>query len=123
MHEMSIATHLVECILAAAAENDVARIEEVEVEVGAMRLVVPEALEMAFEAARAGTIAAGAALKVVEVAPVARCRPCGRTFHPADGEFLCPDCGQADADIVEGNDIRLTSMVCCTEEEAGERQP
>ena len=85
-----------------------------------MRMVVPDALAMAFEAAAEGTLAAGAALKIVEVAPVARCRPCGRTFHPAEGEFLCPDCGRADAEIIEGNDICLKSMVCCAEEEAGE---
>ena len=118
MHEMSIAVGLLESVLDAAADHGAGRIEEVELEVGAMRLVVPEALEMAWSIVSEGTAAAGARLNVREVAVKAKCRACGSVFSPEIGEFLCRRCGQADVDIVEGDDIILRSVVCQSREGA-----
>ena len=120
MHEMAIATSLVDSLLEIAQQQDVARIEAVEVEIGALQLVVPEALELAFTAATADTMAEGAALKLVEVPAAAECRECGCGFQPTVDSFLCPQCQQADVRIVAGNDIILKSMVCQTRERASQ---
>ena len=101
MHEMSIATHLLECVLDAAGQHAAVRVDEVQVSVGVMRAVVPEALEMAFEAAGMGSIAEGARLKIVEIQPTARCLECGESFGPEIDDFLCPRCGRADSEIIE----------------------
>ena len=118
MHEMSIATGLLESVLDAAAAHGAGRIEKVELHVGAMRLVVPEALEMAWSIVSEGTAAAGARLNLKEVPVKAKCRACGNVFAPQIGEFLCRRCGQAVVDIIEGDDIILRSIVCQSEEEA-----
>lgn len=112
MHEMSIASELLRTVLAVAAENGAARVEEVEVQAGAMKLIVPEALELAWSVLAAGTPAEGARLKLTEVPIEAECRPCGRRFVAAVDGFACPGCGQADVEIVAGDDIILTSVVC-----------
>jgi hydrogenase nickel incorporation protein HypA/HybF len=117
MHEMSIALGLLDHVLAAARQHQATRVEQVEVRVGAMRMIEPEALELAFSMAAEGTAAAGAKLKVAEEPLRARCRACGTTFGPEVDSFLCPACGQADADIVEGNDILLTAVVCSADPE------
>ena len=114
MHELSIATGLMEQVAAAAAEHGVTRVEALQVSIGAMRQVVPEALAMAFEVVSEGTVAAGAALEIVEEPIRARCRECGREFTCRVGEFVCPGCGQADVELTMGNDIVLTSMTCTT---------
>jgi len=116
MHELSIAVQLLDSVLAAAAEHGARRVDEVVVEIGAMRLVVPEALQAAWEVAAEGTIAAAATLKVVEMALAGRCRACGRTFEPTIDSFVCPACGRADVEITGGNDILLTSVTCEREE-------
>ena len=118
MHELSIATQILETVLAAAAEHGAVRVEEVELEVGAMRLVVPEALDGAFEIAAEGTVAEGARLKQTEIPPRATCRHCGRAFEPKLDDFLCPACGQAEVEIVGGNDIILKSVVCQVDDQA-----
>ncbi len=111
MHEMSIAVALVEQLEVLAVENDASRIEEVAVRAGAMRGIVPEALDMAFEAAAEGTVADGAKI-VLEVVPtVAKCRVCGVRFEPEINSFLCARCGEADVEIVEGNEILIISVV------------
>lgn len=118
MHEMSIATSLMEQLLRVAQEQRAIRITEVEVVCGAMQLVVPEALKLAFEAVTAETVAAGAELKLVEERLMANCRACGTRFEPAIDNYLCPQCRVADVDIVAGKDIVLKSVVCQTEERA-----
>jgi hydrogenase nickel incorporation protein HypA/HybF len=118
MHEMSIATQLLETVLAVAAENGAAGVEQVEVELGAMRLVVPEVLELAWQVAAEGTLAEGARLKMTDVPIQAKCRDCGRAFAAEIGNFLCPGCGQADVEIVAGDDIILKTVVCRDEEGA-----
>jgi hydrogenase nickel incorporation protein HypA/HybF len=112
MHELSIATEILRTVLSVAAEHGADRVEEVEVEVGAMRLVVPEALAEAFKLVVEGTPAEGARLKQVEVPLRGTCRHCSRVFEPRLDSFLCPGCGQAEVDILGGNDIILKSVVC-----------
>jgi len=124
MHEMAIATELLAHTLSAVeAHADPAspqpgneRIEEVEVEVGLMRLVVPEALELAWQAACEGTAAEGASITITEVPLAARCRSCGRTFDPEIDNYLCPDCNEADVEICAGNDIVLKTVTCRSKE-------
>ena len=116
MHELSIATEIIETVLNVAAEHRVNRVQEVILEVGPMRLVVPEALETAFEAVAKRTIAEGAKLTVVETPLRVRCRGCGNAYDCHIDDFLCPACGQADIEIIEGNDILLKSVVCQKDE-------
>jgi hydrogenase nickel incorporation protein HypA/HybF len=120
MHEMAIANDLIQQILSAARENKATRIVDVELEVGVQRLIVPEAMELAFEVLSRGTVAEGAGLKLVEIPAAAQCRACGLRFEPRIDYYVCPRCGEADVDLVAGNDIVLKSLSCETEEEAAE---
>lgn len=112
MHEMSIALALMQQLEAVASEHGVERIDALTVRAGVFRQVVPDALESAFEAVARGTRAEGATLTIEVTPAVAQCRRCGLRFQPALDCFLCERCGQADVELVEGNDIFLTSVTC-----------
>ena len=114
MHEMSIAIQLMAQIEALAAENGATRVEVVELDVGVLEQVVPEALEMAFEAAGDGTVAEGARLDIREVPAEARCRDCGRLYAPTLASYVCPDCGKAVPEIMAGKGMVLMSLECVT---------
>lgn len=118
MHEMSIATSLMDQLERLAEEQAVVRITEVEVVCGVMQQIVPEALQLAFEAVSADTVAAGAVLTIVEEGLVARCQSCGRQYEPAIDDFRCPACGTANPELLAGRDIVLRSVGCETEGEA-----
>lgn len=121
MHEMSIATELLEQVLHVAKNHDAKIIESVDVSCGEQRMVVLEALHIAWEAVTEGTLAAGATLTLTEQAMAATCRLCFERFRPAIDDYRCPRCGEADVDIVEGNDIILQSVVChAAEQSAGQ---
>jgi hydrogenase nickel incorporation protein HypA/HybF len=110
MHEFSIATAIIEQVLAVAKVNGLATVREVELDVGALQLVVPEALETAFEAVCEGTPAAGARLIQHEVPPKARCMDCGRVFTASIDSYQCEQCGRANTELVEGREIILKSI-------------
>ena len=110
MHEMSIAVELLRQLESIAAERDIEQIEEITVQTGLMRQVVPDALEVAFQALAAGTIADGAAIVVEAVDIEAKCCSCDLTFVASIDNFLCPTCGQANVDIIKGNEIILSSL-------------
>ncbi len=118
MHEMSIAVQIIDHAVQVAGQNNATRIDEVEVQVGVMRQVVPEALEFAFSVAAEGTLAEWARLRLIEEKATAVCNACRHTFVPdVEWSFLCPQCQRADARIVAGNDIILKSLVCQVDEE------
>lgn len=112
MHEMALASNLYDQVIRIAQDQGPLTVTKIEVEIGALQLVVPEAFEMAWEAVRADTPLAGAALHITEIKSSARCRHCQRVFEPAMDNYLCPGCGQADAELLAGNDIILKSLVC-----------
>lgn len=117
MHELSIATEIVKQAVRIARENRATRLDSIDVEIGILRQVVPEALELAFRAAAEGTIAEGAVFNVTEERVVAVCNPCECMFLPEIDNFVCPQCGAADARIVAGNEIILKSLTCQAPEE------
>jgi hydrogenase nickel incorporation protein HypA/HybF len=123
MHEMSIADGVLRAVLDATGPCGGRRVERVELAIGEMRLVVPEALVMAWQVVSEGTIAAGAELAVVETPMEARCRRCGRQFAPRIDNYLCPGCGLADVDILAGDDIILKSVVCDVKQPSGDGKP
>lgn len=118
MHEMPIAAAIVEQSLAAVAPHGATRIDVIEVEIGRMRQLVPEALQVAFAAVSQGTAAEGAQLTIVEIEMQAACNLCGHTFQPEIGLYVCPRCEQADVRIVAGNDMILKSITAQTPEDS-----
>ena len=81
MHELSIADAILQIALAHAGER---RIETIEVKVGHLRQVVPDALAFAFTLVSEGTPAEGAELQLEVVPAAGRCRACG-THTEFDG--------------------------------------
>jgi hydrogenase nickel incorporation protein HypA/HybF len=112
MHEAAIASELVRQVCETAASHQGGRVQEVHVRLGALRQIVPEALQMTFAAAAMGTAAQDAELTLSEERALAVCRACECMFLPDPDSFRCPQCDQADARIIAGNDVVLLSVIC-----------
>ena len=112
MHEMSIATELLDQVLSYAKQNDAIVVSTVEVQCGVQRQVVLEALQMAWKAVVKESIAENSTLVLTEKAVKARCNICGHIFFPGIDDYLCESCSQADVELIEGDDILLTSLTC-----------
>ncbi len=111
MHEFSLAESILDCALELSRCNGGAPVERIEVEIGALRAVVPDSLKFAFEAAVQGTAAEGATLAWEEVAARVACRSCGTTYEPADIIWTCPSCGAPGGRAVRGDELNITRVV------------
>jgi hydrogenase nickel incorporation protein HypA/HybF len=110
MHELSIATQLLELVAEAAARHNLRRVNRLRLVIGALGNVVPEALEFAFDIAGEGTVAAGARLEIVEVPITVHCNACSAESTLEDFAFLCGACGSLDVDVLRGNELYLDSI-------------
>lgn len=114
MHEMAVAESLLELAQDVAQSQGCARLERVCVEYGALAGVMPEALELCFEALTQGTPHQGARLELICLPLKLRCLFCGTVFGGQGQEERfapCPGCGEAVAHAVEqGKELRLREV-------------
>ncbi|MFH2138718.1 MAG: hydrogenase maturation nickel metallochaperone HypA [Candidatus Omnitrophota bacterium] len=110
MHEMSIASELMDQILEVARENNMVSVDSVEIETGVLKQIVPEIMQTAFEAVKKETIAEKAQLKIIEIPALVRCKICDNSFEPKIDDFLCPECRMAEIEILQGDGIILKTI-------------
>ena len=111
MHEFSLAERILECALELSDANGGAHVERIEVEIGALRAVVPESLKFAFDAAVQGTPAEGAILDWREVPALVECRACAESYAPPDIIWSCPNCGTPGGRAIRGDELNITRVV------------
>jgi len=110
MHELSIAGSLFDILMDIAGKNNLKKIERVVLSVGAMRQVVPVAMETAFAAVTAGSIAEGAALEIEAVPVEMRCASCDVVFAVEHNIFVCPFCGAVKLELVCGDELIIKNI-------------
>jgi hydrogenase nickel incorporation protein HypA/HybF len=106
MHELSITQSLIDAVLDRTGERTVTAVN---LRVGPLSGVLPDAMRFCFDVASAGTPLAGARLMIDEPQGQARCRSCYDEFELADPILLCP-CGSADVEILSGRELMLVSV-------------
>ncbi|MBD5416605.1 MAG: hydrogenase maturation nickel metallochaperone HypA [Desulfovibrio sp.] len=114
MHEMSVAMSLLTLAEETAAGQGCTRLMRVRVEYGALAGIMPEALELCFEALTRGTAHEGAALELVCLPLRLRCVFCGTVFggEGQEARFTpCPGCGEVAGHVVEqGKELLLREV-------------
>jgi hydrogenase nickel incorporation protein HypA/HybF len=93
MHELSIATYLLEAVVEQARLAGARRVLAIELLVGARAGVEDDSLRFSFELLAQGTPAEGAQIVTRSTAMRFHCAGCARDYTPAEGSFHCPTCG------------------------------
>jgi hydrogenase nickel incorporation protein HypA/HybF len=107
MHELALARAVVAIVEEHAAGRRVARVE---LEVGRLRQVVPDALAFSFELVARGTAAEGAELAIEEVPVRVECGACGAATEVDAFPFACAACGCLDVEVVDGEQLRVVAL-------------
>jgi hydrogenase nickel incorporation protein HypA/HybF len=97
-------------ILDVAKGNKLTRVDKVNLVIGEYLQVKPSLLRFAFDAARMGTLAAGATLTVNIVPVELKCESCGEVFYLHDLHYLCNRCGSGQLEIINGKDMYIKSI-------------
>jgi hydrogenase nickel incorporation protein HypA/HybF len=106
MHELSITQSLIDAVLDRTGERTVTAVN---LRIGPLSGVLPDAMRFCFDVASAGTPLEGATLMIDEPQGVARCRSCRQEFELSDLILLCL-CGSADVEVLRGRELMLMSV-------------
>ncbi len=110
MHEVSLATALLDLVHEQAAAAGASRVTRLVLEIGTLSHVDPHALRFAVDAAALGGPAEGATLEILEPEGTAYCLDCESSVAVSTRGALCPSCGGAKLLIQGGDEMRLKEM-------------
>ena len=107
MHELALADAVVTIARDHAHGR---RVSAVDVRIGRLRQVVPDALEFAFELVAAGTEVEGADLRVEHVPARVRCARCTVESEAPEFPLACAECRSVDVEVVAGDELLVESL-------------
>jgi len=110
MHEMGIANSVLESVRIEARRFPGRHIYKVGVRIGELSGVDPDAMRFCFEALVRDTDLEPLALEVDYRPRRHECRSCGRSFAPRSGDWMCPHCGAAESQFIEGDELELAYL-------------
>jgi hydrogenase nickel incorporation protein HypA/HybF len=110
MHELGIATSILECVQQEAERHPGARISKVGVKIGELAGVDVDALTFGFECMVKDTEWEGLVLAVELVPRVQRCMKCQHEFRMVDYDPRCPLCGEFATNCISGEELDIAYM-------------
>ena len=110
MHELGIATSILDCVQAEARRHPGARITKVGVKIGELAGVDVDSLQFGFEAIVKDTEWEGLVLAVESIPRVQRCPKCQNEFRMTDYDPQCPQCGEFATQCISGEELDIAYM-------------
>ena len=110
MHELPIAQHTLERVLAHAREAGGGQVTAINLVIGQLSGVVETSFRFYWDLIAEGTEAAGARIQMAWVDVALGCRGCGGAFPPDGRDYRCPACGGRQVEIVRGRECFLESI-------------
>ncbi|HZQ24149.1 MAG TPA: hydrogenase maturation nickel metallochaperone HypA [Terriglobales bacterium] len=107
MHEMSIASSILEAVASEAARCPGSRPEKVGVRIGELAAVDPESLRFCFEALIRDTDLQQLELEIEFKPRRHGCSGCGEEFNVIDYNIECPHCGCLNTRCISGDELEL----------------
>jgi len=119
MHELSIASSLVESVLNIVNAPPKKKIMRVLLQIGELTCIEPEQLQFCYTAVTKDTAIEGATLEIERVPAMVACPQCGYAGAPkywedalaaaAVATLECPSCGKA-AEATQGHDCTIRTI-------------
>ena len=113
MHDVTAAQRIATTVLQAAHEQSAARVERIDIALGAMTMLDPDQLAFWLEQVLRGTVAEGAAVEAEQLPLRVRCKACaweGEVEVPDDPIYhlmpfapKCVTCGSDDIEVLGGD--------------------
>lgn len=110
MHELSIATSILETVQTEARRRPNSHITKVGVRVGELSGVDVDSLQFGFDAIVKGTDFEPLTLAVESVPRVQRCPKCEHEFRMDDYDPQCPRCGEFATQCISGEELDIAYM-------------
>jgi hydrogenase nickel incorporation protein HypA/HybF len=108
VHELSIATAILESVEKEAAQRQGSRMLTVGLRIGELSGIDSDSLTFGWEAITRGTCHEELKLKIKSIAWLNCCEKCQHTFQVVDYQTRCPACGNVQTDLVSGDELEIT---------------
>jgi hydrogenase nickel incorporation protein HypA/HybF len=109
LHELGIATEILDIALAEAARHKATKISTIYLRVGVIRAIEPEHLTFIFDHLSHDTLADGAKLEIEEMQVRVECASCGVTETTAFA-WECPKCKGHEISVKGGDVLDIVSI-------------
>ena len=110
MHEMALATSVLQMVETAARQHGARRVSAVRLEIGRLSHVEPEALRFSFDVVTRDSLADGARLEILATDGTAWCMRCSGSVALERLGDPCPCCGSYQLQVTGGDDMRVKDI-------------
>jgi hydrogenase nickel incorporation protein HypA/HybF len=111
MHELTVASEILEIVKQEVERNSVDKVVGVELEIGKLSGVDIEALQFALETIRRGSVIENAVITINSISGRGICRECKEEFEMEDLLSVCPGCMVQSGSIVHGKELKILSIL------------
>jgi len=110
MHELGIASSIVDALRAEAEARPGTRLRAVGLRVGEVSGVNPDALDFCFQSLVKGTDLEPIGLEIERSARRHRCPKCSREFEVIEYDPTCPGCGEFHTVLIGGDEMDIVYL-------------
>ena len=110
MHELGLIVDVVDMVEKIAAEQQIARVKNVVVDVGELYMIIPTLMQSVYRSAVKGTRLEGSELELNEIEALADCTSCGKAFNPLHEDGVCPHCGESEYTVKAGKEFEIRQI-------------
>jgi hydrogenase nickel incorporation protein HypA/HybF len=110
MHELSIATNIIEEVEKIAQLNCAQKILSIRLLIGPLSGIIPETLDFCFSDACIGTMAEGSMLLIDKSPLIIKCQKCALESEVSPFSLLCPKCNLGDIKIISGKEFQIMDI-------------
>lgn len=110
MHEMGIASSILDTLTAEAAKRPGTRILALGLKIGEVSGVNPDSLEFCLQCLVKDTELDGLGIEIETAPRRHRCPKCNREFNVVEYEAACPGCGEFETQLVSGDEMEIVYL-------------
>ncbi|MCK3657478.1 hydrogenase nickel incorporation protein HybF [Pasteurellaceae bacterium Pebbles2] len=110
MHELSLTQHIIDIVEQQCRENNVQKVTDLWLEIGALSCVEPEAIQFCFDVSCQDTPLQDCRLHFIPVPAQAYCWQCEKTVQIQTHQSCCPDCGSTHLQRRGGDELRIKQI-------------
>ena len=111
MHELGVVFHVIKDLEKVAAENNVAKINKVTLQLGEVSTVIPHYLTDCWKWASAKhELTDGAQLIIEPIPAVTWCEDCQKEYGTVEHGKICPHCGSEHTYLLQGNEFMIKEI-------------
>lgn len=111
MHELGVVFHCIKEVNEIAAENKVARVNSVTIQLGEVSTVIPELFEDCWNwAVKKETVLKDAKIHIERINAISFCEDCRKEYPTVEYGRTCPFCGSERTYLVQGNEFMIKEI-------------